>query len=83
MNLFIKLLRLALLVVFSVVLGHLHAADGSAFVTDVTVPDNTAYLPGASFNKTWRLRNTGTTPRGLPPFDSTTSLATKWEPLPP
>ena len=31
-----------------------------AYVADVTVPDNTEFLPGESFVKTWRLRNTGT-----------------------
>lgn len=30
------------------------------FVTDVTVPDGTDFLPNAHFNKTWRLRNVGT-----------------------
>jgi hypothetical protein len=29
------------------------------FVKDVTVPDNTEFPPGASFEKTWRLRNVG------------------------
>ena len=33
--------------------------DSSEFVTDVTVPDNTAMTPGQSFTKTWRLRNSG------------------------
>jgi hypothetical protein len=28
---------------------------------DVTVPDGTDYAPGASFTKTWRIKNTGTT----------------------
>ncbi len=31
----------------------------SAFVADVTVPDNTQFQPGTSFVKTWRLRNSG------------------------
>jgi hypothetical protein len=31
-----------------------------SFVADVTVPDGTTYAPGATFLKTWRLRNTGT-----------------------
>ncbi len=35
-------------------------SDNAAFVTDVTVPDGTAFTPGTAFNKTWRLRNTGT-----------------------
>ena len=30
------------------------------FVDDITVPDDTAFLPGQTFTKTWRLRNTGT-----------------------
>jgi hypothetical protein len=30
------------------------------FVTDVTVPDGSKYAPGATFTKTWRLKNTGT-----------------------
>jgi hypothetical protein len=34
--------------------------DGSEFVADVTVPDGTHYAPGAAFQKTWRLRNSGT-----------------------
>jgi hypothetical protein len=34
--------------------------DGSEFVADITVPDNTVMKPGQSFGKTWRLRNTGT-----------------------
>jgi hypothetical protein len=33
--------------------------DRAAFVTDVTVPDGSDYLPGATFSKTWRLRNNG------------------------
>lgn len=30
------------------------------FIADVTVPDGTNYAPGASFRKTWRLKNIGT-----------------------
>ena len=30
----------------------------ATFVSDVTIPDNTAVNPGTSFVKTWRLRNT-------------------------
>ena len=33
--------------------------DLAEFVKDVTVPDNTEFPPGATFEKTWRLRNTG------------------------
>lgn len=32
----------------------------SIFVADVTVPDGTLLAPGQTFNKIWRLRNTGT-----------------------
>lgn len=31
----------------------------ASFKADVTVPDGTAYGPGTSFTKTWRLENTG------------------------
>lgn len=34
--------------------------DQATFVTDVTIPDGTWILPGVSFDKVWRLRNTGT-----------------------
>jgi hypothetical protein len=37
-------------------------ADKAAFVSDVTIPDNTRVLAGNSFVKTWRLRNSGTCP---------------------
>jgi hypothetical protein len=30
-----------------------------AFVSDVTVPDNTTMKPGQTFTKTWRVRNNG------------------------
>ncbi|MBN2388240.1 MAG: hypothetical protein JXB85_14580 [Anaerolineales bacterium] len=32
---------------------------GATFVADVTIPDNTAMVPGAVFTKTWRIRNSG------------------------
>ncbi|MFQ5407934.1 MAG: NBR1-Ig-like domain-containing protein [Anaerolineales bacterium] len=35
-------------------------SDGAQFVADITVPDDTVFLPGAAFIKTWRLRNSGT-----------------------
>ena len=34
--------------------------DRAQFVADVTVPDGTRYDPGATFTKTWSLRNIGT-----------------------
>jgi Ig-like domain from next to BRCA1 gene len=36
------------------------ACDDAKFGTDVSVPDNTEFAPGAPFTKTWRLRNVGT-----------------------
>lgn len=36
------------------------ACDAMAFVSDVTVPDGTDFAPGATFTKTWRIRNSGT-----------------------
>ena len=36
------------------------SCDLARFVRDVTIPDGTTYSPGASFTKTWRLRNEGT-----------------------
>lgn len=35
--------------------------EKAAFVADLTVPDGTAYQPNATFVKTWRLQNAGTT----------------------
>ena len=37
-------------------------ANNSAFIADVTVPDNSIFPPGATINKIWRLRNSGTCP---------------------
>src|SRR5688572_4669107 len=34
--------------------------DRAQFVADVTVPDGMSFSPGATFTKTWRLRNIGT-----------------------
>ncbi|MGB8981625.1 MAG: NBR1-Ig-like domain-containing protein [Anaerolineales bacterium] len=34
--------------------------DHAQFVADVTVPDGSAFAPGAAFTKTWRLMNAGT-----------------------
>ena len=34
--------------------------DWVQFISDVTVPDGTKYEPGATFKKTWRLKNIGT-----------------------
>lgn len=41
----------------------------AAFVTDVTIPDNTQVQAAQSFNKVWRMQNTGTCP-----WDTTTVL---------
>ncbi len=34
--------------------------DKALFVADVTVPDGSSYAPGATFIKTWRIKNVGT-----------------------
>jgi hypothetical protein len=34
--------------------------DNTQFIKDVTVPDGSVMLPGQQFNKTWRIKNTGT-----------------------
>lgn len=36
------------------------ACYGLAFMSDVTIPDNTAMAPGQTFTKTWKVKNTGT-----------------------
>ncbi len=36
------------------------ACDLAQFVKDVSIPDGTVFLPGATFTKTWRLKNAGT-----------------------
>lgn len=36
------------------------ACDKAQFVADVNVPDGTVFQPGATFTKTWRLKNVGT-----------------------
>ncbi len=33
--------------------------DRAAFVSDVTIPDNSVVAPNTAFTKTWRLKNTG------------------------
>jgi len=33
---------------------------GMAFVSDVTIPDNTQMTPGQTFTKTWKVKNSGT-----------------------
>lgn len=34
--------------------------DAAQFITDVTIPDGTSFSGGATFTKTWRLKNIGT-----------------------
>lgn len=34
--------------------------DQAQFIRDVTIPDGTVFAPGATFTKTWRLKNAGT-----------------------
>ncbi len=38
-----------------------NSGDLAIFVADVTIPDGTVIAPGASFTKTWKLQNGGTT----------------------
>ena len=40
--------------------AHAATCDWAQFISDVTVPDGTTYTPGATFRKTWRLKNIGT-----------------------
>ena len=37
-----------------------NCTNAAAFVTDVTIPDNTPVVAGTPFTKTWRVSNTGT-----------------------
>lgn len=36
------------------------SCDNAAYVSDVTIPDNTMVAPGQAFIKTWMIKNTGT-----------------------
>jgi hypothetical protein len=36
------------------------ACDAAQFITDVSIPDGTVFSGGATFTKTWRLKNIGT-----------------------
>lgn len=36
--------------------------DASTFIADITVPDGTVMAPYQQFDKTWRIRNSGTVP---------------------
>jgi len=36
------------------------SCNNSAYIADVTYPDNTVVRPGTDFNKVWRVQNTGT-----------------------
>jgi fibronectin type 3 domain-containing protein len=38
----------------------LATCDWAQFIADVTIPDGTYFSPGATFSKTWRLKNIGT-----------------------
>jgi len=40
--------------------GTAPVCDAAQFVSHVTVPDGTTFSPGATFRKTWRLKNIGT-----------------------
>jgi hypothetical protein len=60
----IMLLCAMLLSLVPAAINHSNASaatcDWAQFVTDVTVPDGSIYPPGATFTKTWRLKNIGT-----------------------
>lgn len=36
-------------------------ADAALYVTDVTIPDGTTFAPGETFEKVWRIQNSGST----------------------
>lgn len=36
------------------------SCDNSVFLSDVTIPDGTIFVPGKSFTKTWSIQNSGT-----------------------
>jgi hypothetical protein len=40
--------------------GAVATCDNSVYISDVTIPDNTAVNPGQAFTKTWRVSNNGT-----------------------
>lgn len=40
--------------------GGVATCDNSVYISDVTIPDNTAVNPGQAFTKTWRVSNNGT-----------------------
>ena len=40
--------------------AHAWTCDWAQFIADVTVPDGTTFAQGATFQKTWRLKNIGT-----------------------
>ncbi|MFM8321562.1 MAG: NBR1-Ig-like domain-containing protein [Chloroflexota bacterium] len=41
--------------------GSAAAGDQADYVADVTIPDGTTFAPGETFEKTWRIANTGKT----------------------
>ncbi|MDP1546776.1 MAG: NBR1-Ig-like domain-containing protein [Anaerolineales bacterium] len=56
---------LLLALMFTLVPGGTSTANAATcywaqFIADVTVPDGTTFAPGATFKKTWRLKNIGT-----------------------
>lgn len=66
MDLKLKMTSVILLVILMLAAFPLGAAaaqyypcNRAQFIRDVTVPDGSPFAPGATFTKTWRLRNTG------------------------
>jgi hypothetical protein len=79
----IMLLCAMLLSLVPAAINHSNASaatcDWAQFVSDVTVPDGTIFQPGATFTKTWRLKNIGTctwTPSYSMVFASGTQMGT-------
>jgi plastocyanin len=62
LTLMLVALALSLIPAAAISTGHAAAwstCDWAQFVSDVTVPDGTSFNPGATFKKTWRLKNIG------------------------
>src|SRR5512147_1892432 len=60
-----RFLSMAILVGMLIVQTVPHAmaatlCNSAQFVSDLTIPDGSAFAPGATFTKTWRLLNNGT-----------------------
>ena len=54
------------------------SCDKAQFIADVTIPDGTVMLPGATFTKTWRLKNVGSCAWTTSPINWCSSAVSKW-----